>query len=654
MTATPFPTLFSPLIIGGVRLRNRIVSTGHDTVMAEAGQVTDRLIAYHRARAQGGAGLIVTQVAGVHETARYTSHILMLTEDGAIPGFARLAQAVKAEGAAILGQLFHPGREIMETADGTQPVAYAPSAVPNGRFRVMPVALDERMIAEIIAGYGAAAARLMRAGFDGCEIVASHGYLPAQFLNPAVNLRSDRWGGALPQRARFLIEVAAAIRAATAPGFVISLRISGEEHDDTAMAPDEVVELCRLLDAAATVDVFHVIAGTSASLAGAIHIVPPMYYEPGYTAPFAAAVKAAVARPVIVTGRINQPQAAERILAQGQADACGMTRALICDPQMPAKAQAGRGDDIRACIGCNQACIGHFHKGYPISCIQHPETGRELTLGAPLQPAARRRRVLVAGGGPAGLKAAAVLAGRGHEVTLHEAGPLLGGQANLAQLLPGRAEFGGIVTNLAREAAAAGVSLRLNSAVDLALVRAEAPDLVVIATGARPRHPPLPGDGAQVVDAWAVLRGQVNPGGAVAIADWRGDWIGLGLAERLLREGRSVRLYVEGIAAGESLPFYVRDAMVARVQRLGGQIIPYARLYGAEGNSVVFTHSAGGDPLMAEGVETLVLAQGHEADTTLARALQDWPGEVHLIGDALTPRSAEEAVLDGLRLGRAI
>lgn len=646
-----FAKLFSPVRIGTIELANRIVSTGHDTVMAEEGHVTERLIAYHQARAEGGAGLIVVQVSGVHETARYTSHMLMATSDDAIPGYTRLAQAVQAHGTRIFGQLFHPGREIMETDDGTAAIAYAPSAVPNSRFRVMPIPLSLSLISEIVQGYADSAARLQRAGFDGCEIVASHGYLPAQFLNPAVNLRDDDYGGPLANRMRFLVEIAAAIRHATRLDFAISLRLSGDERDVEALDQSETVAVCRHLDTAGLVDCFHVTAGNSASLSGAIHIVPPMFYAAGYTAPLAAQVKAAVGRPVIVTGRINQPQEAEAILAAGHADLCGMTRAMICDPEMPAKARAGAPDRIRACIGCNQACIGHFHRGYPISCIQFPESGRETTLAPRKTRTATPRRILIAGAGPAGLKAAAVLAARGHAVTLCEAGPQAGGQALLAQLLPGRAEFGGIVTNLLREVREAGVTLRLNTPVTAELVAAEAPDRVILATGARPRAPAIETEGAHVLDAWAVLRGEGNPGSRVAIADWRGDWIGMGLAEKLARDGCSVRLFVEGIAPGETLPFYVRDEMAARLHRLGVEIRPYARLFGADSNSVYFTHSASGDAIVAEAVDTLVLAQGHDSNRDLAAALAGWPGRVEIIGDALTPRSAEDAVLEGLKCG---
>jgi 2,4-dienoyl-CoA reductase-like NADH-dependent reductase (Old Yellow Enzyme family) len=651
MTDRPLSHLFSPLHIGAVEIPNRIFSTGHDTQMAHDGHVTDRMIAYHTARAEGGAGLIVVQVAGIHETARYTAHMLMATDDGCIPGYRRLAEAVHRGGARIFGQLFHPGREVMESHDGTLQAAYAPSAVPNSRFRVMPVPLSQTMIAEIVAGYAAGARRLKAAGLDGCEIVASHGYLPAQFLNPATNLRDDDYGGDLDGRLRFLREVVAATRAAVGPDFVVGLRISGDEADAERTDPADVLEACARLGRDGALDYFNVIAGTSASLQGAVHIVPPMTVEPGYTAPFARAVKARVGVPVLVAGRINQPQIAERILASGDADMCGMTRALICDPEMPAKSRAGRLDDVRACIACNQACIGHFHKGYPISCIQHPETGREQVYGT-LEPAPMPKRILVAGGGPAGMKAAAVLAARGHLVSLHEAAPQLGGQALLAQLLPGRAEFGGIVTNLTREMELAGVEVRRGSPVDRALVEAEAPDAVVVATGARPRRPAFEGrEDMHVVDAWQVLKGEANVGASVVITDWRGDWIGLGLAEKLARDGCRVRLCSAGVAAGEAVPWYVRDTMVARAHALGVEIVTYARLFGADADTIYLRHAASGEPIVIEGVDTLVLSEGHDRVAGLEEELAGLGPELHVIGDALTPRTAEEAVLEGLKLG---
>lgn len=652
-TSPLFPTLFTPQTIGGVTISNRILSTGHDTSMAHEGHVTDAMIAYHEARARGGAGLIVSQVVGVHETARYTSHVLMGTDDKCLPGFTRLAQRVHAHGTRIFAQLFHPGREIMEVADGTAPVAYSASATPSDRFHVIPRSMPVRMIKEVVDGYAAAAVRMQRAGMDGVEIVASHGYLPAQFLSPQVNVRDDAYGGSPANRLRFLTEVLEAVRAATAGGFVIGLRISGDEHIDGGMEDADSLEVIRAL--APLLDYVSVIAGTSASLGGAIHIVPPMFQDVAYLAPFAHAVKRAVDIPVIVAGRINQPQEAEGIVSSGQADMCGMTRALICDPAMPSKARANTPDDIRACIGCNQACIGHFHKGVPISCIQYPETGRELHYGTP-RTATAPKSVMVIGGGPGGMKAAATAAAMGHRVSLHEASAQLGGQARLAQLLPGRSEFGGIVTNLSTEMKRAGVTVHLNSPVTLETVEAAAPDAVFVATGGTARVPLGMefGEDTHVVTAWDVLLAHANVGGSVTIADWRADWVGLGVAEMLAAAGRRVRLCVNGTHAGEMLQSYVRDTMVGRVKKLGVEIIPYAQLYGADETTAYFIDAANGEPILVEDTDTLVLAQGTASDDTLLTALSAYPGQVIGIGDCMAPRTAEEAVLDGLKAAWAL
>ncbi|HHJ4328515.1 TPA: FAD-dependent oxidoreductase, partial [Klebsiella pneumoniae] len=442
--STAFPHLFSPLTLRGKTVKNRIMSTGHDTTLPTDNRVNDALVAYHRSRAEGGVGLIVMQVAGVHDSARYTSHVLMATDDDCIEGYRQVAEACHVHGTLLLSQIFHPGREIMESADGLLAVAYSASATPNERFHVMPRELDQAMIDEIVAGYAAAARRLQQAGLDGVELVASHGYLPAQFLNPRVNTRSDGYNGDLDARLRFTREVLAAVRAATGEDFIVGLRISADERDPNGLTEDET--RAAVLSLQAELDYVHLVAGTSASLGGAIHIVPPMAIEAAYLAGTAEQFKRQLQIPLFVTGRINQPQEAELVIARGQADMCGMTRALICDPQMPEKAEQGRHEDVRACIACNQACIGRFHRGLPISCIQRPETGRELRYGQ-LQAAAVKKRILVVGGGPAGMKAAAVAAQRGHQVILCEASAQLGGQVNLAQLLPRRAEFGGASTN---------------------------------------------------------------------------------------------------------------------------------------------------------------------------------------------------------------
>ncbi|MCU1769688.1 FAD-dependent oxidoreductase [Pseudomonas protegens] len=646
-----FPHLFEPLQIRGKRLKNRIMSSGHDTSMPTDNLVNEQLIAYHRARAEGGVGLIVLQVAGVHDSARYTSHVLMATDDACIDGYRRLAETCHAHGTVVLSQIFHPGREIMESADGLLAVAYAPSAVPNERFRVMPRALDQDMIDEIIQGYADAARRLHQAGLDGVELVASHGYLPAQFINPRVNRRTDGYNGELEQRLRFIREILGAMRASTDAEFIIGLRISADERDPEGLTEDESLAAVQLLQG--QLDYVHIVAGTSASLGGAVHIVPPMAVEAAYLAREAGTFKAKLSIPLFVTGRINQPQEAEAIIAKGQADVCGMTRALICDPQMPNKSDSGRADDVRACIACNQACIGHFHKGLPISCIQHPETGRELLYGQP-KPSARGKRILVVGGGPAGMKAAAVAAQRGHHVTLYEASAQLGGQIQLAQLLPRRSEFGGASTNLQREMQLAGVEVVRNTRVDRALIERENPDHVIIATGAQPYWPNFErGGDLQVVDAWQVLRDEVQLGRSVVVADWRCDWIGPGIAERLVRAGHQVQLAVNGTHCGENLPLYVRDQLAGELHKLAVPIIPYARLYGCDDSTVYLQHTASGEPMLLENVDSLVLCQGHQSVDDLGQQLKGLV-PFQRIGDCLAPRTVEEAIHEGLKVAWAL
>jgi len=653
MTAA-FPNLFSSLDVGPIQLKNRIVSTGHMTVMVEDGTPSDAMIAYHEARAKGGAGLIILEAARAHVSGDSGRPAIRAYEDTCIPGYRRLAQACQPHGCKVIAQLSHPGREMPLALDGTQAVAVAPSAIPNERFHVMPQELSQVMISDIVQGFEDAATRIKLAGLDGIEVVASHGYLIAQFFNPRVNIRSDDYGGSFDNRLRFAREVLTAVRAGAGTDLAIGIRLSADEMDHTGLESSECLKIAHALASDGALDYLNVTAGTSAGLSGSTHIVPSMAFETGYTVPLAAAIRSAVDLPVLVTGRINQPQIAEKFLASGQSDLCGMTRALITDPLMPQKAQSGHTETIRACVACNQACIGHMLNGYSISCIQHPETGRELEYGSRI-PAAQSRKVMVVGGGPAGMKAAATAAERGHQVTLYEASHSLGGQVNLAQLLPGRAEFGGITQNLARELGVAGAQVKLGVEVTRALVEQINPDVIILATGAKPYSPETGDtDGAHVVTAWQVLQGQANPGGRVVIADWRCDWIGLGLAEHLVGTGCHVRLAVNGITAGQSIPQYTRDKWLGELYRMGVEVTPYVRFYGADSDSAYFQHTLSGEAVVFENVDTTVTAFGHKPVSVLADALTDWDRDLHIIGDSLCARTVEEAVLEGLRVGTKV
>ena len=647
-----FPNLFSPYTLKSLTLKNRIFVTGHDTYLPEKALPSEAYIAYQRARARGGAGLIVVQVVGVHETARYTDALLMGADDDCIPAYRKLIDTIHAEGTKVFVQLFHPGRELLGRPEGVAQAAFAPSFSPAERFRISarahvggPHRRDHRGVRGDGAAHGRSRRRRRR---DRRQSRLSAGTV----LEPHVNRREDHYGGTFDNRLRFTREAIAAIRARVPAETIVGMRMSGDEMSDTDLGEDEGFAVARAL--APELDYVNVIAGTSATASGAIHIVPAMHVPNAYVAPFATKVKQATGKPVLVAGRINQPHDAERIIAEGQADLCGMTRATICDPEMPNKAREGRADDIRACIACNQACIGHFQLGLAISCIQHPETGRELVYGAKTR-AAKPKRILVAGGGPGGLKAAAVAAERGHRVTLYEKERQLGGQALLAQLLPGRTEFGGIVTNLTREAERAGATILKGAAVTAELLRRETPDALILATGSRLVRPPIEADaGANIVHAADVLAGRAKTGSSVVIYDWLVDWIGFGMAERCAREGARVRLCVNGPMPGAAIQNYVRDHKSGVLFDLGVEVIPFMRLYGFDGETAYFQHTAARKPLVIEGVDTVVLACPNAPVAELASDAETLGIPYHLVGDCLAARTCEEAVFEGLKVAAEI
>ena len=648
---TSFPTLFSPTRIGRLALKNRLFFPAHSTSLGEQREFGPRLQAYYLARA--GAGLIITEPVSVHETHNYV-HTISAMDDGCIENFRALADNLHARDCKVFVQFLHAGRAVRYSQDGSHPVSYAPSSVPDERVWNIPMPLTRQQIRDIITAHGEAAARLDKAGIDGVEIGASMGYLIAQFLNPNLNLRNDEYGGSFDNRMRFLREIIEAVRSAVSDDFVVGIRISADEIDEDGLHPEDTLAICERLDRDKLVDFIDVTIGSTSTKASWAQVYPHMVYPTALTAQHAETIKNLVNCPVLVAGRINTPRLAEDVLARGQADMCGMVRAMICDPAIPEKCQAGQPENVRGCIGCNQACVGHRMSLYPVSCIQHPESGRELEFGA-ISRTSTPKTVMVVGGGPAGMKAAAAAAERGHKVTLYEQSDRLGGQAQLAQLLPGRADFGGLITNLSRELELSGARICCNHAVDMEFIGEQAPDLVILATGSTPV--PVNAErveGAHVLDAQQVISGDANVGGSVLVSDWRCDWVALGVAEKLARDGCHVRLATTGAMPGERIQYTVREYAIGELHRLGVEMLPYARFYGADQDTVYLQHILSGEAQVVTDVDTLILAHAYTQNAWLAEQAEASGLRCIRIGDCLSPRTAEEAVLEGLRAAASI
>jgi 2,4-dienoyl-CoA reductase-like NADH-dependent reductase (Old Yellow Enzyme family)/thioredoxin reductase len=628
--------LFRPLALGPVELANRIVSTAHQTTLVVDHLPTDDFVAYHEARARGGTGLIVLEATAVHPSGLLTSHTLGGYLPEMVDGYRRVAAAVRPHGTRLFAQLLHGGREQIQTPPRAP--APAPSAVPSVRFHTEPRAASSAELEELVGGYVRCAEIVAEAGLDGIEISGAHRYLIEQFLDPELNRRDDEWRDG----SRFLLEVVRGVRAA-APGLCLGVRLSADSERAATMA--------RLLEAE-DVDYLHAALGDSSTYLGSGGIVPPAPVPENAAAE--PARRFTGARPLILTSRIVDPVAADRLIAAGAADAVGMTRALVADPDLPAKARAGRAGEIVRCIGCN-ACIAHYHAGTEIRCAVNPRTGRELHLARP-ERSERRRRIAVVGAGPAGIAAAVEAGAAGHEVVLLERSARLGGQIALAGASPGSAALArAFVETSERRLADAGVELRLEVAADVAAVRAFEPDAVVVAAGARPyRDPALALDGMEVLEAWDVLAGTEPAGPRVVVADWGGDPGGLDAAELLAAAGHEVTLVVASVAVGEGVHQYRRNLYLQRLYRAGVEIRHHLELAAATGDAVRFRNVFAPELRVDVEADSLVLALGRVPEDALGPQLASAGLAVEEAGDCLSPRSLEEAVLEGTLAARKV
>lgn len=650
MKKTHFEHLFKPIVINNMELKNRIALAPMGALLAyDGGMPSRRLIDHYVARAEGGCGLIMVEDTTVHSSLALCFGEIgvgAIYDDSLIPGWKKLMDEIHKAGAKASIQLWHPGRQA--PAVGPERPPWAPSMLPCPcpNCQDIPHVMSIADIDEIIDCFAQAARRVKEAGVDAIELCGTHGYLIAQFMSAYSNRRTDKYGGDLRSRMRFALEIIEACRARVGPDFPIIFRFSADERVPGGRTIEESVSIAPWL-VEAGVDCLSVSTGVYAVIEA--YTAAPMAVPKGFLMRDAEAIKQAAKVPVIAVGRLNDPLIAEQFVAQGKADIVAVGRQMLADPEWANKVKSGDLEDIRWCTSCSHECLHALMTKFTFKCQVNPELGREREMA--ITKAATSKRVVVVGGGPAGMEAARVAALRGHDVTLFEREPELGGQYRLAAVPPTKQEILPYIKYQMRQLDKASVKIKLATEATAAEIDKLKPDAVVIAAGSTPLVPKIPGiDGKNVVDARDVLKFKAITGKKVLVAG--GGMVGCETADLLASYGRKVTIV-------EMLPDIASDMvpgpkyhLLRRLDEQKVNILTSCTIESFTADGAVVKRDGVKETI--RGIDTIVLALGAVSDNNLAQKLDGKVKEIHIIGDAEKPGDATEAIAAGAGIGRVV